>query len=542
MVHAFSQELVLDGRTRPDPGDLLSALPPPLTWAPATRPRTVGRAWLDTFDWRLYRAGLTLELRTAAGRAELMLSGPDGSRITAPAGRGQWPRLARSLPPGELRERLGPVTGHRALIQVARGASTVREVRVLNDDHKTVAWLAIDQISVNQPEQADVPARLAVRAVRGYQAEAEQAVAALTGAAARQAPPVLAAVLAPAGQRPGCYSSKVDVELTAGMPATAAVAAVLLRLLDTFDANLDGTIRATDTEFLHDLRVSVRRTRSALKLAGDVLPAGLADRFQPEFKWLGDLTTPTRDLDVYLLGFDTMAAGLVAAAPGELLPFRGYLARRRVAARRRLLRGLRSERLATLRQEWRAALTALAADGFSPRASTPSPRASTPSPRVSRAPDAAAAAPAIGEFAAARIARAHRKVLKRGRTITPESPPERLHDLRKRCKELRYLLEFFASLHEPAAHQRVLRQLKGLQDCLGDFQDTQIQQHEIREAAAQMMKQPDTPATALLAMGEVAAGVAARERAARADFASRFADFAAAGTQRRLRALTGAAA
>ncbi|MDR0341865.1 MAG: CHAD domain-containing protein [Nocardiopsaceae bacterium] len=525
MVHAFSQELVLDGSTRPDPGDLLSALPPPLTWAPAARPRTVGRAWLDTFDWRLYRAGLTLELRTAAGRAELMLTCPDGARITAPAGRGRWPRLAGSLPPGELRERLGPVAGHRALIQVARGASTVREVRVLNDDHKTVAWLAIDQISVNQPEQADVPARLAVRAVRGYQTEAEQAVAALTGATTRRAPPVLAAVLAPAGQRPGCYSSKVDVRLTAGMPATTAVATVLLRLLDTFDANLDGTIRATDTEFLHDLRVSVRRTRSALKLAGDMLPPGLADRFQPEFKWLGDLTTPTRDMDVYLLGFDTMSAGLVAAAPEELLPFRGYLTRRRAAARRRLLRGLRSERLAALRQEWRAALTAL-----------------TSSPRAGRARGAAAAAPAIGEFAAARIARAHRKVLKRGEAITPESPPERLHDLRKRCKELRYLLEFFASLHEPAPHQRVLRQLKGLQDCLGDLQDTQIQQHEIREAAAQMMKQPDTPATALLAMGEVAAGVAARERAARADFASRFADFAAAGTQRRVRALTGAAA
>ena len=27
----------------------------------------------------------------------------------------------------------------------------------------------------------------------------------------------------------------------------------------------------TDTEFLHDLRVSVRRTRSALKLFGDAL-------------------------------------------------------------------------------------------------------------------------------------------------------------------------------------------------------------------------------------------------------------------------------
>src|SRR4029077_17207494 len=62
----------------------------------------------------------------------------------------------------------------------------------------------------------------------------------------------------------------------------------------------------------------------------------------------------------------------------------------------------------------------------------------------------AAPAPRRGITAAAlaadRIDRAHRKVLKRGAAITPDSPPESLHDLRKRCKELRYLLEFFASL------------------------------------------------------------------------------------------------
>ena len=84
-------------------------------------------------------------------------------------------------------------------------------------------------------------------------------------------------------------------------------------------------MRDIDTEFLHDLRVAVRRTRSALKLAGDALPAGLAARFSPEFKWLGDLTTPTRDLDVYLLGYQDMADGLVSAKPAELAPFHDHL-------------------------------------------------------------------------------------------------------------------------------------------------------------------------------------------------------------------------
>ena len=65
------------------------------------------------------------------------------------------------------------------------------------------------------------------------------------------------------------------------MPARLALRTVLLNLLDTLQANVPGTLRDIDTEFLHDLRVAVRRTRSALKLAGDVLPAGLAGPVRP---------------------------------------------------------------------------------------------------------------------------------------------------------------------------------------------------------------------------------------------------------------------
>ena len=160
-------------------------------------------------------------------------------------------------------------------------------------------------------------------AVRGYQAQADR-IARCLGAAAGVTPAAaspLDDVLAAAGRHPGDYSSKIDVKLTAEMPARCALEEVLLRLLDTLEANVPGTIKDIDTEFLHDLRVAVRRTRSAVKLCGDVLPAGVPEAFGGEFKWLGDVTTPIRDLDVYLLGYDEMAAGLLAATPAELEPF-----------------------------------------------------------------------------------------------------------------------------------------------------------------------------------------------------------------------------
>jgi CHAD domain-containing protein len=205
-----------------------------------------------------------------------------------------------------------------------------------------------------------------------------------------------------------------------------------------------------------------------------------------------------------------MAAGLRSATPQDLAPFAEHLARRRELELRRLVRALRSARFAHLTCDWRAALT-----GHSTRGRRTAAR-----------------------LAAERIRRAHRRVLKQGAAITADSPPESLHDLRKRCKELRYLLEFFASLHDPAIHRQAVRDLKGLQDCLGTYQDCQVQQHEIRMFATQMMHEQEVPVTALLAMGELAGQVATREHQARGEFAGRFADFASAANRQRFSALT----
>ena len=491
-------------------------LPPQFSVVPAARARTLRRTWLDTFDWRLHQAGLTLECVTGRGPAELVLSGTGGERITALANGTRWPSLAAGLPRGELRDRLQGVTSVRALLPAAKAASTVSRFRLRNADDKTVAWLTVDHLHPAEPSAADPPARLSVTAVRGYQGQADRiarCLAAQPGVSPGTLPP-LDAVLATVGRAPGEYTNKVDVQLSATMPARMALAAVLARLLDTLEANVAGTIRDIDTEFLHDLRVSVRRTRTALKLGADLLPDGLAAEYGPAFKWLGDLTTPTRDLDVHLLTFAADAAELTSASPADLGPFHDYLAERRALEQRRLARALRSARFAALTAAWRSALAGL-----------------TP-PR--RGPDAAHADARI-------IRRAHRRILARGAAIGADSPPEKLHDLRKRCKELRYALEFFASLHDPPAHRRVVRDLKGLQDCLGTYQDCEVQQKEIRTVAAELLASGGVPATTLLAMGDLAAHVGQRERRARSEFSSRFAAFASRQAQARFEVLAAGA-
>jgi CHAD domain-containing protein len=445
--------------------------------------RRLTRTWLDTFDWRLYRAGLTLQFQND----ELIL-GELVQRTT------NWrpPRTgAVTLPAGPIADRIASLIEPRTLLVAATSRSTHLALALLNADAKTVARVEFD-VPDGQP------ARLTITGIRGYATAAARA-ADLLVAIPDIEPATLTALEAAAPRRPGEYTGKVGARITARQPAPAAIAVVLLDLLDTLEANVDGTVKDLDTEFLHDLRVSVRRTRSALKLLDNVLMKGEGvvggdlTQAKAEFKWLGDVTTPVRDLDVHLLELGPDA--------GDLEPFRAHLARVRAKEKRVLTRQLRSERFAILVKEWRETLTAI---------------------RDAKQP---AKVPAVGEVATATIAAARGKLLKKGAAITEESPPEDLHDLRKRGKELRYALEFFVSVY-PAGTS--LAELKRLQDVLGEFQDTQVQIDEIRAQAAAMLadRAHTVPASVFLAMGEVIGDLYRRQRAAREDFSRRYEKFA----------------
>jgi len=61
-----------------------------------------------------------------------------------------------------------------------------------------------------------------------------------------------------------------------------------------------------------------------------------------------------------------------------------------------------------------------------------------------------------------------------------------------------------------------------------------VQIEEIQALATAMLAANEAPAVTLLAMGEVTAGLATRQLAARADFERRFAAFAGQDGQRRM--------
>ena len=133
---------------------------------------------------------------------------------------------------------------------------------------------------------------------------------------------------------------------------------------------------------------------------------------------------------------------------------------------------------------------------------------------------------AIDVLAADRIRRVYRRMVRDGSEIGEDSPPEALHDLRKRGKELRYLLEMFGSLFDPNVVKPMVKTLKQLQDVLGDFQDTAVQSELLRGLRDDLAAEPGGPA-ALIALGPVLDAFVARQEDARDHFAGSFATFAA---------------
>ena len=112
---------------------------------------------------------------------------------------------------------------------------------------------------------------------------------------------LLATALKLSGLTPRDYGDKFKVDLEEHISVGAAISRICLSLVEDMHTNHTGVIADIDSEFLHDFRIAVRRTRSLLSLMKKILPPEQGRDFQAEFRWLGSVTGPLRDIDVYLL-------------------------------------------------------------------------------------------------------------------------------------------------------------------------------------------------------------------------------------------------
>jgi CHAD domain-containing protein len=452
----------------------------------------IDRTYYDTFDGLLRESGLALVYED--GRLALIERATERIRAGVAAPKPTKPVFVDRLGSDALAAALTPLVEPRALLPIAEIHAHERRLDVLDAEQKTVVRMLLERPRAHR-------ARLRVSSVRGYEPElrrVERQIERELGFA--RADQALLDEAAPAGT-----SAKVRVQLRADQRADSAAAAVLRALLAVIEANLEGTIADIDSEFLHDFRVSIRRSRSVQHELRTVFAPRELERFRAEFRWLQRATSDARDLDVYVLEFDAMREMVPDAVRGDLDPVRVALVKRRKLARRRLVRALRSEKAAALLAEWASFLDGLAE-----------------LPEDDR-PDAARG---IGELAGERIGKVYRRMVKMGGAIDSASPPQDYHELRKQGKELRYLLELFGTpLYPPDVVRPMIKSLKALQDVLGRHQDREVQVATLRSLAEDVSSLPAGSA-ALMATGVLIEALTEDERAAREQFAEPFATFA----------------
>jgi CHAD domain-containing protein len=462
-------------------------------------------AYLDTFDWRLHRAGLFLECAGAGDRCRLRLRPLDGGPPLA-GHTGPAVRFARELPAVPLRDLLEPLLHPRALLEIASAAATETTLTVRVAPERAATRLKLVSLRVGPPGAAPaLPLRPLLTVPPGPRGARIGALFASRPDCEPAPADFVAWVLEPLGRRPRDYSGKLKVPLDGASPARTAARALLLHLLGTLEANLPGVRADLDAEFLHDLRVAVRRTRSALGQIKGVLPPATTARFAREFAWLQEVTGPARDLDVFVLELPALGGLLPARARRSLGPLARLLERRRRGAYAELVAAVDSPRCVRVLADWRAFLR------------QPTPRRPTGAPNALRP---------CADLARERIGKLHRRALREGAAIDAAAPPADLHELRKTCKKLRYLVEFFHSLLEREAAEAAIASLKQLQDTLGRFQDLQVQADALLGYARELAKEGQAPPPTYIALGMLVERLREEQSRARVEFAGRFREFA----------------
>ena len=476
--------------------------------------------YIDTFDWRLMDGGLTLTA-SPRGRSKLLtLTSDQGRALELRTQR--VPAFAKELEDGPFQTLLRSRSKVRRLFPKAQARWAYQLWAILNADEKTVARIVVRQGSASVPGEGTpliVPAQLRLLRLKGYDSQYRKVGAALraAGASRNKSGNELGEILGALGREPERHSSSTVLPLDPGIRADEACKIIHRELLTTMKVNLEGVQKDWDSEFLHEFRVAGRRARSALSQIKGVFPEETVSHFGEELRWLGSRTGPSRDMDVYLLKIPAYQDALPERVRDELVPLVHFLKKKKRMAHRSLIRSLNSKRFAVFLEDWSEFL-----DGSEP--ASPRPR------NAGRSVDA---------VASERILTVYRKILKKGGKIGWKTPPEALHEVRLDCKKLRYLMSFFQTLFPPESLEGLIKELKKLQENLGDFNDLQVQTQALRSFADEMLEQGVGPPATLMAMGQLMGQLETQVEIERRAFHQRFQTFARKGNRRRFGELFG---
>jgi triphosphatase len=411
-----------------------------------SRTHAVKIVWQDTPDHALLTDGLTLAEQRGAWRLERVVPGADGWLPAQPP-----PVVSEAPDLAALPAPLAPLAAFegRQTVSLHRIAEAPLTLTVDKGILRTVsATRPVARISLSGEEAAVHAAALLI-------AEAVPVAVPTASLAAEAA--ALAADQAPPPRRLGAPVLPPHVRTV-----PQALAHIIGHLTDVILAHAPRAARSGDgaMEAVHQMRVAVRRARSAISIFRPALAPGALDTVNDGLKALGRRLGPTRDWDVFT---EETIPAIQHAVPGDerLAKLAVAAARRQREHQKELAQYLAGPefRLLGITLAWFAA-----AQGWHAK----------PGNTNDPAPDD------LVTFADSVLQRRWKKLLSAGRRIETLDIPA-LHALRLRAKRARYAAEMFATLHDAKGAQRFIRRLSVLQQRLGVLNDGAVASHLLAE-------------------------------------------------------------
>ena len=419
--------------------------------------------YYDTPEGHLRRRGCALRIRSRGGVRELTLKKDEGDGLT----RGEWtsplppatrddeaPRLDRlpaGAPIGDLGIADSDALNPTFLTDIER---TKREVRT--GDALVEASLDTGRISAGGRETpvAELELELLSGPVGDMLAGARELLAKRRLAIGTRSKAARGTDLLLGTSPPAVRAARAQLDPADSIDG--ALAKVVRAASVHVTGNLAPVLEAGDPEGIHQLRVSLRRLRSALLFLKPHL-GSRADALNREARRALKRLGPARDLDVFLL--ETLPA-VIDANPGvsSLLRLRDAARERRDAAHesaRKLILGRRFNRFVL------DLLQVAHLGGLVARDSGET----------------------LVETARDRLAGRYRSLMKTGRGFEHLTEPER-HRVRIALKKLRYACDYSRTLFPGPAVATCLRHLSSLQDDLGRLNDAAVARQISRELAA----------------------------------------------------------
>lgn len=417
--------------------------------------------YLDTFDWRLFRHGLSLRLRRANEKLFYTLK----SIGKIDAGRAERREIEievkgdlvdpTAAPVKEIQMEIAEMIYPRRLIgQLA--VRTERQPFLITSQAKALIELVFDSSGFlargfNKPRRARRLFEMEAELRKGPPAELESfrkhLAAAIDLTPSRQSKLETGmdrlGIQFPAKNPPPLLQLKIDDRFD------RAVQKIFAFQIQRLDENIPGVLSDIDTEFVHQARVATRRMRSLIRLFGSAIPEKTGSYFSEELLWLGSIFGGVRDLDVFLLNLPRFKQAVEIAPQRSINTLMQHIMEERLTFFAELKSGLASPR-------WRLLRSRLIA--FTDRAPAKNPSAPLASLPLHRA------APPV-------ITVRFDAVIQQGSRVLAKPDLKNFHKLRIQFKKLRYALEFVSPAYGNSLHPLIEEVVK-IQDCLGDLQDT----------------------------------------------------------------------